>query len=222
MKSIFITGTDTGVGKTYTVLRLIEAAHKLGIKTAVMKPFETGCRLCGRKLVPTDAINIMKASDLKDINMVNQYRFKAPAAPYIAAQLEHKVINPAKVFDTYEKLSKQYEFIIMEGAGGLLVPITKDFSYADLAKKLSLPVLIVSANKLGAINHTMLTMDCLNLHDIEPLAVILNNTDKKSDIARKTNAKAFSKLLGKRFLGEMVYGDYNYNAALCGKIIKRI
>ncbi len=222
MQGIFITGTDTGVGKTYTALCLIRTARVLGINITAMKPFETGCSVSGRRSIPTptDATKLMKACGTDKLAMVNQYRFTAPAAPYTAAQIENKRISIDRVLSVYNTLSKQYDFVVVEGAGGLLVPITKNFSYADLAKELALPVLIVSANKLGVINHTLLTVDYIANHRLGLLGVVLNNMTRKNDIAKKTNPHALSGLLGRMFLGEITFNNFRKDVALYKKILR--
>lgn len=222
MKGILITGIDTGVGKTYTALQLINAAQTSELRVSAMKPFETGCTVKGKNLIPQDAVQLMNKCGTADIDMVNQYRLKAPTAPFIAAMLEHKIIDLKKVFRAYAALASRSDIIIVEGAGGLLVPITKDFSFADLAKELSLMIVVVSSNKLGVINHTMLTVDCITSHGLKLLGVVLNNIDRKDDIAKTTNARALFSLLGKKFIGETRYNNQKQNTVLYEKIINMI
>ncbi len=207
MRGIFVTGTDTGVGKTYTALRIIKAAQASGLRVAAMKPCETGCGTNGGRLMPHDATKLMKACGMNDLDAVNPYRFKAPVAPYVAASLEHMSVAMEKIAARYRGFSGWYDLVVVEGAGGLLVPITKHLTYADLARRLSLQVLIVSANRLGVINHTMLTVDHIRAHGLDLLGVVLNNTDRKSDTAKRTNASTLSLLLGRKFLGEIDHGD---------------
>ncbi len=223
MNGILITGTDTDVGKTYTALRIIELSLSHGIKTNAMKPFETGCRLHNQRLIPSDATKLMKAAGMTALDAVNQYRFRAPLAPYVAARLEHKHIDIQKVVHAYHELSGKSELVIVEGAGGLLVPITGEFSYATLARELSLSVLVVSSNRLGAINQTLLTVEYMIDHGTKLLGVILNNAGKRTGIARETNAVALSSLLGERFIGEAGYDrserGSSRNAGLYERII---
>ncbi|MCL4558813.1 MAG: dethiobiotin synthase [Deltaproteobacteria bacterium] len=219
MRGILITGTDTGVGKTYTALRIINTARAAGLGVAAMKPFETGCGSRDSRLVPRDAVKLMKACGMNDIDTVNPYRFKTPAAPYVAARIEDRGIDVKKVVTLYGRLHRSYDLVVVEGAGGLLVPIERHLSYADLARELSLEVLVVSANRLGAINHTMLTVDCTEAHGLSLLGVVLNSMDKKDDTAKRTNASVLSLLLGKKFLGETGCNSGRSNRALYKKII---
>jgi dethiobiotin synthetase len=220
VNGIFITGTDTDVGKTYTALGIIEAAKSNGMKVAAMKPWETGCRQQGKRLIPSDAVRLMKASGMRDINRVNPCRFRTPVAPYVAGQLENRPVAIDKIKKTYHELSLQHDLVVVEGAGGLLVPITKIFSYADLAKELSLPILVVSANKLGVINHVLLTVDYIKTHGLQLLGVVMNNISKKDTVAKRTNAHTLSLLLGKYFLGEITFHQSNKDLLLYKKIFK--
>ena len=145
MNGILITGTDTGVGKTYTALGIIARAKKNGIKVAAMKPWETGCRRSGNQLIPADAMRLMKAAGMNDIDTVNPCRFKTPVAPYVAGRLESRSVQPGTINKVYHRLALHYDFVVVEGAGGLLVPITRTYFYADLAREFSLSVLVVAA-----------------------------------------------------------------------------
>ncbi|MCL4477764.1 MAG: dethiobiotin synthase [Deltaproteobacteria bacterium] len=219
MKKLFVTGTDTAVGKTYTILGILNTAAGLGYKTVAMKPFETGCRIRNKMLVPHDAALIKKAIGIGDLDAINPYRFVAPVAPYVAAKIEKKRIKLNVVFDTYKHLIKGHHLIVVEGAGGLLVPITRDFFYADLAKTLSLPILVVAANKLGVINHTLLTVSYIMENKLKLTGVVLNDIDQKNDPAKKTNPKILKELLGNKFIGEIRFGRFEKNVDLFKKIL---
>jgi dethiobiotin synthetase len=219
VNGILITGTDTGVGKTYTALGIIETVNSAGIKIVAMKPLETGCRQYGKRLIPSDATKLMKASGMSEIDIVNPYRFKTPVAPYVAARLENRRIDINDIKKIYRELSLQNDLIVVEGAGGLLVPITKNFSYADLAKELSLSILVVSANKLGVINHVLLTVDYIKTHGLQLLGVVMNNISKKDNVAKRTNAHTLSLLLGKEFIGEMMFNQPGKDARVYKKIL---
>jgi dethiobiotin synthetase len=209
MKGIFVTGTDTGVGKTFISCIIAKALKKEGVNVGVMKPIETGCKKRKDFLLPSDGISLKKSADVKDpLDLIVPYRFRAPLAPFMAAELEGKKINILKIKKSCIKISANHDFIIIEGAGGLLVPITKSYTYMDLTKDLNLPVIIVAANKLGVINHLMLTLTCLKQNGITPLCVILNNIEHKKNLAQKTNLSALQKLLKNLSILE-----FSYNAA---------
>ncbi len=219
MKGILITGTDTGVGKTHAALGIIEFAKSKGITVAAMKPLETGCRRYGKRLIPSDAVRLMKVSGMKDINIVNPYRFKTPAAPYVAGRLEGRSVNIDTIKKVYRRLSQHNDLVIVEGAGGLLVPITKNFSYADLAHELSFSILIVAANELGVINHVLLTVDYIKTHGLTLCGVVMNNISSKNKIAKKTNARTLSLLLGKEFIGELAFNQSGKDIKIYKKIL---
>ncbi len=220
MNGILITGTDTGVGKTYTALGILEFAKDNGIKVTAMKPWETGCRHSGKRLIPSDAMRLMKACGTKDIDRVNPCRFKTPVAPYVAGRLEGRSVHLNRIKRVYREISLQSDLVVVEGAGGLLVPITKIFSYADLARELSLSILVVAANKLGVMNHVLLTVDYIKAHGLTLTGVVLNNTLPKNTIAKKTNAHTLSLLLGRKFLGELSFNHPGKDAQVYKKILK--
>lgn len=196
MKGIFVTGTDTGVGKTFISCIIAECLGKEGINVGVLKPVETGCKERKDFIVPSDGISLKKAAGVNDyLDLIVPYRFRAPLAPFMAAQLEGKKIDIRRIKRSFLNLSKKHSFIIIEGAGGLLVPITKSYTYLNLIKNIGIPVIVVAANKLGVINHTLLTLNCLKENKINTLCVILNNTQNQKDIAQKTNLSVLQRLL---------------------------
>jgi len=196
MNGIFVTGTDTGVGKTFISCAIAKGLRKKGIDTGVMKPIETGCKKRNNSLVPADGISLKKSAGVDDpLDLIVPYRFSAPLAPFIAAELENKRINILKIKNSYIKITKRHDFIIIEGAGGVLVPITKSYTYLNLIKDICIPVVIVAANKLGVINHLMLTVHSLKQNRITPYCVILNNIEHKKNIAQRTNLYALKNLL---------------------------
>lgn len=167
MPSLFITATGTHVGKTHTTLKLIEALAKKGIKTGVYKPIETGV-----KGDPEDAKVLLEAcrsvnpgfAGLTPID-ITAYTFSLPAAPFCADTRQE--IKLEKIFEKYEELSKHCDLLLLEGAGGLMVPITQTYKMIDLAKDLASPVLLVTPSRLGCINDTLLSMEVLRSRDID-------------------------------------------------------
>ncbi len=154
MKSgIFITGTDTGVGKTHVTAGLLTELRRRGISAAAFKPI--ACGPGGRHDAKIYAA-IMNHE--QPLNVINPVYLRHPLAPSVAARIERKRIDLRKILATYRYLAKNYDVVLVEGAGGLLVPIQKNYFVADLAKALKLPVLIVARLGLGTINHTLLTV----------------------------------------------------------------
>lgn len=178
-KGIFVTGTDTGVGKTIVTAGISLALKNKGINVGVMKPISTGGIQDAKFL-----LNFIGLKD--DIRLVNPVSFKNPLAPYVAGKIENRKINKNKIFRAFNKLKKLHEFIVVEGIGGVLVPILKDYFVADLIKDFKLPVIIVSRAGLGTINHTLLTLKILEQRKIKILGLIMNGFTGKG-LSEKTN-----------------------------------
>jgi len=207
MKPIFVTGTDTGVGKT-TITAGLSAFLSLRKKmnVGVMKPFESGLSNRYKDLLPWDAICLREASGSNDdLDEISPYTFESPLAPEVAANLEHIQIDIDIVDRIYHKILKKHDVVIIEGAGGVLVPIKKDMFYVDLIKKWEAPTIIVSRLGLGTINHTLLTSNLLQSRGVKVLGVILNNNEGADDLAAQTNPE-----LLKRYLNVPVLGVFPY------------
>ena len=177
MKSLFVTGTDTGIGKTCISAGIALALKKSGVNVGVMKPF-----MCGMKqktgsadddvTILTNAANVIDPREL-----VNPFFSPIPASPYTAAKNSGTKININHVLDSYEKLSKIHDVILVEGIGGIMTPILKKFSIIDLIKELHTNTLIVTSSKIGTVNHTAMTCKlCKNL-EIPVKGLIINNFD---------------------------------------------
>ncbi len=184
-KSIFITATDTGVGKTTVSAALLKVLVKKGIKAGYFKPIETGCQP-----TPEDAYLISQITG-QTLDEVVLYTFENPVAPYTGTIMEGKEINLHKIISHYNYLKNKYDILIVEGAGGLLVPIKKDYTFLNLIEDLQIPVLIVSRSSLGTINHTALTVKALEGKKI--IGIIMNGFSG-SDISEKTNAQIIEEM----------------------------
>ena len=166
VQSLFITATGTNIGKTHTTVQLIEAFASKGLSVGVFKPIETGVTT-----IAHDASLLLKVcqkvnKNFKDLNPedITAYTFPLPAAPFCADTKQEIVIE--KIIEKYQELSQLCDILLVEGAGGLLVPVTKDFMMIDLAKKLEAKVLLVTPSRLGCINDTLLSMEALRSRDI--------------------------------------------------------
>jgi dethiobiotin synthetase len=202
-RAIFVTGTDTGVGKT-VVSSALSAFFSLRKKMSVgvMKPFEAGLSKRDKDLLPWDAICLREASGSNDdLNVISPYTFEAPVAPEVAAMLENVNIDIRVIDRIFRNLVKTHDVLIIEGAGGVLVPIRNNFFFADLIQKWNVPTLIVSRLGLGTINHTLLTNHLLKERGIKVLGVILNNTDGLGDLPARTNPDILRKYLDVPVLG---------------------
>jgi dethiobiotin synthetase len=191
-KTVFITGTDTGVGKTYISALLAQIYLDLGYTVGYLKPVETGCDpLCN------DTFNITQITG-QPFDEALVYSFQEPAAPYAAALKENRSIDISKIKERYDKLRKKYDLVIVEGAGGLLVPITKVegqlYTYLELVKDLDIPVVVVAKSTIGTINHTALTARCLQERQAKVNGIILNKYPKNPDWAEKTNPDIIKEL----------------------------
>ena len=222
-KSLFITGTDTGVGKTFVAAGLIRAMKEKGLKVCPMKPVETGCRKKGGKLVPSDAVKLIKSAGVEEsLDTVNPYRFSHPLAPAVAAEIEDAVIKKSRIISSYQSLLKKYDVTVVEGAGGVMVPVYKKYLFIDLMKDLKIPVLIVSRPGLGTINHTLLTIEALRSRGIGVIGVVFNYIQSRvKGLPEKTNPEVIEKLGGVPVLGTVPYTNTPYTSD-CKKIFDQI
>jgi adenosylmethionine-8-amino-7-oxononanoate transaminase/dethiobiotin synthase len=215
-KNIFITGTDTGVGKTVVSAGLALSLKHKGFDVGIMKPIQSG----GRE----DTDFLIKASGVKDeIELINPYYFKKPLAPLTASEIEGVQIDIATIKNAFEELCRRHDVVIVEGIGGLLVPLTKDYFVSDLILELGLPVVIVSRPDLGTINHTLLTIKQAKESGIDVIGIIFNETKKKKKgLAEKTNPSIIERLSGVPVLGVLPY-VLSMNVADCklGELGKR-
>jgi adenosylmethionine-8-amino-7-oxononanoate aminotransferase len=208
-RAIFITGTDTGVGKTVVCAGLAAAFRNRGIDVGVMKPIATGAVKKRSSFVSLDAEFLKTAAQVKDgSTLINPYCIDLPLAPSVAFQLKKTKFDIQRIKNNLRELSNKHELLLIEGIGGIMVPIYKDYLVANLIKDLNLPLIIISRNGLGTINHTLLTVKQAENFGLDILGVILSNTSKdKQDISKKTNSRIIKELSGIDILGELPYMD---------------
>jgi dethiobiotin synthetase len=200
-KGFLITGTDTGVGKTFIGCGLLSAFRRRGLHVAPFKPAETGCEIdrTSGELIPADAALLLRASETPlSLEAICPYRFRMPVAPWVAAQREAKPIDPALLAERYKEIATAHDVVIVETAGGILVPLTEQFHYGNLARLLELPVLVVAGSKLGVINHALLTLEYLNHAGLRVLGCVLNHAYAERNAATETNAGTLAHLAGTR------------------------
>lgn len=172
-KGYFILGTDTDIGKTYISSLLFKSL--LPESVGYYKPLQTGCPKIKNKLVPLDASFLCKFSDIKLKEEMSSYLFNTPVSPHLAAELDNVTIDISNVKKHFEILKSLYEILIVEGAGGLYVPIIRNEYYMfNLIKDLNLPVILVCSSKVGCINHTLLTIEFLKTKNIKIHGIIFN------------------------------------------------
>ena len=185
---IFITGTDTGVGKTYFSSLLVRQSRDSGIPVVGFKPI-----CCGDR---DDAIQLAKASDdALSINDCNPIWMRFPASPYASSVIEERPIDLGQIRSHWEMLQKRFPAIVVEGAGGWHVPVHRDYSMSDLARELALPVVIVAANRLGVLNHTLLTIQAIHSAGLTCAGIVLNNGTTSADNITLTNRSILEDLL---------------------------
>lgn len=208
-KGFFITGTDTGVGKTVIAAALIKAIGLLGIKTGAMKPVETGCMREGDTLVPSDGMFLKEIAHMDEaLNQVTPCCFEHPLSPLAAADLEETAVDLSRIQKVFKELSARYEAIVVEGIGGLLVPLKEDYSALDLAKYFSLPVIVVARPGLGTINHTLLTVNYAIKQGIAVAGIVINySRPPEGTLAEETNAQFIKKLSPVPVIGVFPYLD---------------
>jgi dethiobiotin synthetase len=197
VSALFVTGTDTNVGKTFVSCALIHALRARGRRIAVMKPVETGV---GE--VAEDAAALRAAAeDPAPLERICPVRLRAPLAPSVAARLEGRTIDPDALARGIDERAAAADLLLVEGAGGLLVPIAGRFTFADLARRCRLPVLLVAANRLGTVNHAALTARVAASYDLDVRGFVLSQPAADTDQSAETNAGEIAALTGLRCIG---------------------
>lgn len=205
---IFITGTDTGVGKTLVAAALAVALKKAGYRVGVMKPIETG--VSPSKTTQSDAVRLRSVIDSEEqLSAVCPYRFTLPLAPLAAAQAERHTINLGTIRKVYRLLAERNDCTVVEGIGGVSVPITPDADVMDLIAQLKLPTVVIGRSGLGGVNHARLTIDALRREKIPVVALVLNQTQparsKLTRIQEQTTVELLRKQAGVPVLGPLPY-----------------
>ena len=217
-RGIFITGTDTGVGKTVVACALAAWCRRQGIDVGVMKPIATGGRRVRagglRRLVSEDAIRLARAVGTCDAwHLVNPVCFKEPLAPWTAALRAHASIRLDVVHRAFHELCARHEFVIVEGVGGLLVPLSVRLTVADLAKQFRLPLLLVARPGLGTLNHTLLSLQCIRHLQLPLRGIVINHakpppTDAMARVAQRTNPGILRQVGRVPVLGELPFSTH--------------
>ena len=228
MKAIFVTGTDTGVGKTVICGLLGRLLSDKGYNVITQKWVQSGSGS-----FPEDVDSHLKLMglcrrDIKDyLSHVCPYNYRFPASPHLAAIRENKKISAARIKKSFAFLAKRFDLVIVEASGGALVPISRKKLLIDIAKELKLPVLVVAENRLGAINHTLLTIEAIRVRRMKMAGIIFNNLSEGTDVRiLKDNPKIITALTGEKALGTLPWMKNKnslYNAFIpIGKRIKWI
>jgi len=177
-RGIFVTGIDTGTGKTVVSVGLVESLRATGKTVAVMKPVASGCESTAQGLRNEDAQRLIHASGLPlPYSQVNPYAFEAPVAPHIAAQYQGVEIEIPVIESAFMQLQKMADTLVVEGVGGWLVPINATQTMADVAQALKLPVVLVVAVRLGCLNHALLTAAAIRRSGLSLCGWVANRLD---------------------------------------------
>ena len=208
--NLFLTGTDTNVGKTYVAALLVRALRKAGLDCVGMKPICAG----GRE----DAEILHDAADRTlTLNDVNPVWMRPPAAPYTAAMIENRPVDLALIRETYARLRAAHASVIVEGVGGWLVPIERGYAVRELAQECGLPVAVVVTNRLGAINHALLTVESIRAAGLTCAGLIINHPAAPlpgEDIALATNRSVLEDLAGVPILFDIAAGQTELTVAV--------
>ena len=209
MKAVFVTGTDTGVGKTTVSGLLGRFLLSRGYRTVTQKWIQTGADKSGTDIDVHLRLMKRKRQDLDPFqSLVSPFIFNFASSPHLAAFIEKKTINIEKIKQDFKSLSENFDFVIVEGIGGVLVPLNTKKLVIDIANDLGLPTLIVADNKLGAINHTLLTIEALKRRKIKIIGIIFNNLSGNTDkIIMDDNPKIIKILTGEKILGILPRSD---------------
>ena len=211
---IFITGTDTGVGKTRVAAMLVRAMRAAGIDAVGFKPICCG----GRE----DAELLHAAGGgVTALNDVNPVWLRPPLAPHAAAMIEGRAVDVALVRKKFAQLRAAHAAVVVEGVGGWMVPVARDLFMADLAREFALPVVIIAANRLGSLNHTLLTVAVVKASGLPCAGVILNHPlpVASDDAAALTNAAVLEDVLDVPLLGTIDFGAEDLPAALGARLL---
>lgn len=199
-RGVFVSGTDTGVGKTVVACALVRALRARGVRVGAMKPLETGVGPEG----PLDAIALRAATgDIDPLEDVCPESLPLAAAPSVAARHAGRRLDLERIVRVHDALRARHDWVVVEGAGGLLVPITDNLDMAGLAKRLELPILLVARAALGTWNHTLLSLEAIAARGLRLVGVVLSHAGGVLSDADAENLAGLRHRLGPRLVGEI-------------------
>ncbi len=209
--SFFITGTDTGVGKTYVTRLILEALRRDGRDAVGYKPVACGDR--------EDAPILAAASGGIALDEVNPVYLKTGVAPFVAGLLENRTVDPAELLAGFHRLAERHAHVIVEGAGGWEVPLAANYRVSDLAADFNLPVVLVAANRLGALNHILLTVQAIRAKGLVCAGIVLNQLEDEMDTAMITNKGVVEDLAGVPLLDHLIHGQDFLDGEIYARIL---
>jgi dethiobiotin synthetase len=222
MRGLFITGTSTGVGKTAVAAGLAWALRRRKVNVGVMKPFATANKAFSKKYRSQDTAMLAAAAGVNDPDSkLNPFFYSLAASPLVASQLKREPpVSIEKALQMLEDLAKKHDFMIVEGIGGIMVPLTENESVADFAKRAALPVLIVSTPILGTLNHTLLTIMACKEFGINIKGIIVNKMQKRPSIVEQKMPEVIERLTGIGVLGTLPFSKGTSYSTL-GKALEK-
>ena len=202
MRSIIVIGTDTGVGKTTVAAALARSIRYMGVNVGVIKPFAASEKRYSNKYRSEDAAILAKAAGVDDEdNEINPFFYRMPTSPYLAACIARETaIAIPKALSSIQKVAAKHELLIIEGIGGLMVPLTENETFADLAKAVGAPIILVARCKAGVLNHILLTLHVSRSHGLRIAGVVLNLFPPRPNIIDKELINVVKKLTGAEVL----------------------
>ena len=206
---LFITGTGTGVGKTLIAGAIAKILTDKGLKVGVFKPIATGCKHSWEGLISNDAwfLCYCANSDLS-LSTINPVGYPTPAAPIISAACDGPVVDFDRIAAAYKQISDSSDIVIVEGIGGVRVPLTEEFDLLDLAVEFAMPLVIVARPNLGTINHTLMTIDCVRAAELKITGVVINGYKAtESTIAEDTAPEVIAKCSGVDILSVVPFDE---------------
>lgn len=213
---LFITGTDTGIGKTWATLCLMRALQSRGLSVVGMKPVATGAIWREGRLVNEDALALQEAGSVSlPYELVNPYVFEPPVSPHIAAELAGERIDSARIVEVFHELRRRADCVLVEGVGGWKVPLNEREQVADLAMALGLPVIMVVGLRLGCLNHALLTYESIKASDIRHAGWIANQITSDFPYAEE-NIRTLDLALGLPPLAQLPYFEAPCQPPECG------
>ncbi len=228
-KGLFVTATDTGVGKTVVAAGLVRGFKAMGMAVGVMKPIATGGYRAprpdgGYELRSQDVDHLIRAAaSHDDLRLVNPVCFEPPLAPLTAARLAGEEISLDRVLAAYRALRDRHNFIVVEGIGGLMVPLRADYFVADMIREFGTPAVVVARPGLGTLNHTILTVKYARSLGITVLGIILNHvTEQDNSRAAATNVEILEECSGVPVLQVIAHTSDIDNPHLCREACRKL
>lgn len=195
MHGLLITGSDTGVGKTFVTAAIARSLRQQGHPVRVCKPVATGADYCEGRWISDDTRRLAEAAGEQDLEAITPWALPEPAAPPVAARLAGVVLTLEDLAGAVHRRARDGVPVLVEGVGGLLCPLTDRETVADLAAALGLPLLLVVRRSLGTLNHTLLTREAARIRRLPLVGVVVSETEPVSGVAAETNVEELRRRL---------------------------